>query len=59
MQRKYNVTPLKSSTFDKGLNNKKVSTNAYLMLEDNPHLFVFNEEQYEGHVLKKYGSNDK
>jgi hypothetical protein len=49
----------KSSTFDKGLDNKKVSTNAYLMLEDNPNLFIFNEEQYESRVLEKYGSNDK
>ena len=49
----------KSSTFDKGLNNKKIIANAYLMLDDNPNLFIFNEEQYESRVLEKYGSNDK
>lgn len=49
----------KSSTFDKGLNNKKTSTNAYLLLEDNPNCFVFDEYKYEEQVVLKYGSNDK
>ena len=33
----------KSSTFDKGIDNKKISTNAYLLLEDNPCLFVLKD----------------
>ena len=28
---------------DKGIDNKKISTNAYLLLEDNPCLFVFKD----------------
>jgi hypothetical protein len=44
----------KSSTFDKGVNNKKITTNAYLMLEDNPFCFVYNEEHYENKVFEKY-----
>jgi hypothetical protein len=49
----------KSSTFDKGLDNKKTSTNAYLLLDDNPNCFVFEEYKYEEQVVLKYGSIDK
>lgn len=49
----------KSTTFDKGLDNKKITTNAYLLLEDNPNCLIFDEQEFEEQVVLKYGSINK